>query len=240
MKKDKLQIVLITYNRQNYLERTFKQIFAAKSPIKNLDVTILNNASTDGTDKLIAKYQKKFPNITHIKHPTNIGGNANICRAFEYGASCGKEYVWVLCDDDIYDFSGWKDVEKAIYNHVDLIGVANYVMKNKKQLSEKSYQFFQLSFVPAGIYKTSLITDSVLTNMYDTIYTMFQQSCLCAYSINHQKNIYFLRKAIVDNGLHIKDDKMPENDLSFSRGNNADEVFFRRKEQILIIGKQMI
>ena len=56
--KDKLDIVLITYNRKNCLQKTFEQIFAENSPIKDFDITILNNASTDGTSEFIEKYCK--------------------------------------------------------------------------------------------------------------------------------------------------------------------------------------
>ena len=125
--KDKLQIVLITYNRKKYLQRTFDQIFAKDSPIKDYDITILDNASTDGTSELIKEYKLKFPNINHIRHNINIGGNANICRAFELGVTSGKEYVWVLCDDDKYDFSNWHEVEREINAKKDIICVCDYV-----------------------------------------------------------------------------------------------------------------
>ena len=233
--KQKLKIMLITYNRAYYLERTLKQILAYDSPIKDFDITILNNASTDETDDIIKKYQKKFPNLKHIKHRINIGGNANIVRAFELGAQSGKEYVWVLCDDDYYDFSYWNEVKKAIAENADCVGVARYVIP-QGQLNNPAYQFFQLTFVPAGIYKTSIITNTVLTNMYDTIYTMFQQSCLAASIINKKKKIFFLQHPIVDNGLHREDKNAPVADCSFTRGSNQDEVLFRRKEQVWVIG----
>ncbi len=233
--KSKISIFLITYNRAYYLERTLKQILADDSPIKDFDITILNNASTDETDEIISKYQKKFPNLKHIKHPINIGGNANIVRAFELGAQSGKEYVWVLCDDDYYDFSNWDEVKKAINEGADCIGVANYVFP-QDQLNNPAYQFLQLTFVPAGIYKTNIITDTVLTNMYDTVYTMFQQSCMVASLINKNKTIVFLQKPIVKNGFHVKDENAPVLDCSYIRGSNFDEVSFRRKEQNWIMG----
>ena len=233
--KNKLKIMLITYNRAYYLERTLKQILADNSPIKDFDITILNNASTDKTDDIINKYQKKFPNLKHIKHPINIGGNANIVRAFELGVASGKEYVWVLCDDDWFDFNNWNEVITAASKGADCIGVARYALKDD-QLKSPAAQFLQLTFVPAGIYKTSIITDTVLTNMYDTIYTMFQQSCIAASLINNKKKIIFLREPIVDGGLNREDKNAPEVDCSYTRGYNLEEVSFRRKEQNWIIG----
>jgi glycosyltransferase involved in cell wall biosynthesis len=98
MLKDILEIFLITYNRKIYLQKTFNQIFANSSPIKNFDITILNNKSTDGTTELIEKYREKFNNIKHIIHNRNIGGNANIARAFELATkNMSGYYVTMIC-----------------------------------------------------------------------------------------------------------------------------------------------
>ena len=72
MLKDKLQIFIVTYNRKDFLENTFRQIFSDMSPIKDFDITVLNNNSDDGTDEVIEKYSKIFPNLVHIKHHINI------------------------------------------------------------------------------------------------------------------------------------------------------------------------
>lgn len=234
MIKDKLQILLITYNRIAYLKRTFEQILAENSPIRDLDITVLDNASTDGTSELIEEYCQKFPNLKHIRHKINIGGNANICRAFELGAASNKEYIWVLCDDDKYDFSSWNKVEEEVENKTDIICLANYVFKNPDCYNLKKYQIFQLTFVPAGIYRTELITNSVLMNMYDAIYTMFQQSCITISAINKNKKIKVLEKPVVFNGLHF-DDKCES--IEFTRGtDNEKEVLKRRKDTKWILG----
>ncbi len=230
---DKLEIILITYNRKKHLQNTFNQIFAQESPIKDFPITILDNASTDGTSELIKTYCKKFPNIKHIRHKINIGGDANICRAFEIGASSGKEYVWVLCDDDKYDFSNWKSVEDEINKNTDIICVANYSFPSKKYFNNITYQIFQLTFVPAGIYKTALITDTILTNMYNATYTLFQQSCIGIEAINNKKNIVVVDRAIVDNGLHYKD---ACKDTAYTRGTDKNNVLKRREYISWILG----
>ena len=226
MLKDKLQIVLITYNRIKYLKRTINYILADNSPIKDFDITVLDNASTDGTSELIDEYCKKYPNLKHVRHDVNIGGNANICRAFELGKSSGKEYIWVLCDDDKYDFSNFDTVEKEIENKTDIICVSDYSFKRKNDYNLAEYQIFQLTFVPAGIYRTELITNNVMMNMYDAIYTMFQQCCISIYAINQGKKIKVLDKPIVFNGLHF-DDKCES--ISHARGMDDERECLKRK-----------
>ncbi len=231
--KNKLQIYLITYNRINKLKYTLAEIL--KSPIKDFDIIVLDNASTDGTSELIDNYCIKHPNIKHIRHKVNIGGNANICRAFEMGANCGKEYFWILCDDDKYDFSNWNEVEKRMEANEDVICVADYVFSEETDKINPAYQIFQLTFVPSGIYKSKLITDDVLINMYDAILTMFQQAVVAIKCVNENKKICVLSKPIVFNGVQFED-KVTAESLSYTRGANENWVMERRQRTLWILG----
>ena len=140
MLKDKLEIILVTYNRKPYLEDTLNQLFCDESPIKDCNFTILDNCSTDGSSELIQEYSKKYNNIKHIRHNKNIGGNANITRAIEIAT---KKYFWVLCDDDKYDWTNWKEIntltkrEKEIAKLL-LLGIKRKEVAQKLFLSESS------------------------------------------------------------------------------------------------------
>ena len=188
--KNKLQIILITYNRKKFLEKTFNQIFSADSPIKDFDIIVLDNCSTDGSSEFIAEYCQKFQNVKHIRHNKNIGGNANIVRAFEIAS---KEYVWILCDDDKYDFSHWDEVEDGLKEHPDALVVAHYMepLKNICRLLK------QLTFVPAAIYKTSNITDTVMINANYNISNMFPQLAIVCAILNAGANITFTKYPVV-------------------------------------------
>jgi len=231
--KNKLKIYLITYNRKDTLLRTFKQIFAQDSPIKDFNITILNNNSDDGTDEIIKAYQEKFPNIEHIKHCVNIGGNANICRAFELSSYCGYDYAWILCDDDIINFNAWKELETCIEQRKDLICVSDYSFPNEQSKKQIASQIFQLTFVPANIFKTEYITDSMLTSMYECIYTMFPQTCLTISLINKNKKIVVLKKAIVINGICYG---LQDKDSSYIRGIQKDVIIERKNLATWILG----
>ena len=233
--KEKLQIYLITYNRKKKLQETLDIILDCNSPIKDFCITILDNASTDGSSELIAEYCAKYCNLKHVRHNINIGGNANICRAFEMGASCSKDYFWILCDDDKYDFSNWQEVENAIKNDVDIVCVADYIFPNNDAKNNKAYQMFQLTFVPAGIYKASNIDANVLINMYDSILTMFSQCSLVTSVINSEGIVHVLSKPIVFNGIYF-DDKLTNEEYSYTRGMNDCSILERKINTSWIIG----
>lgn len=233
MIKDKLQIFLITNNRESELRLTFEQIFADNSPIRDFDITIVNNASTDGTDDLIAEYQKKFQNLKHVRNPINIGGHANICRAYEMAATCGKEYAWVLCDDDLYNFENWKEVEINIENNKDIICVSDYGFPTQEYKTNKAYQILQLSFVPSCIFKTSNVTATIIFNMYESTFTMFPQTVLIADIINSEKEIAVLSFPVVHNGTFFN---TKTHNLSFNRGFKKELMTERRKIRNWILG----
>lgn len=199
-----LEIIIVTYNRKEHLQNTFNQIFADNSPIKNLPITILDNKSTDGTSELVHEYVKKFPNIRHVIHNRNIGGNANITRAFEIASA---KYVWILCDDDEYNWQNWAEVEDAMAKDYDSIVVANYV-NPKKNLA---YLVKQLTFVPAAIYKTENITSTTMVNAEFNLSNMFAQLALPCHLINANKKFY------ICDGWSVK--MVPQcNEESYTRG----------------------
>ena len=200
--QEQLEILLPTYNRKEHLTRTLTQLTASESPMRDFSITVLDNASTDGTAELVQEFTLKFPNITHIRHKENIGGNANIARAFELGKASGKEYVWVICDDDEYDFAGWEVCKAALEQHPGAVVVANYAKPERGAAA----LFKQLSFVPAAIYRTDLITGDVLQNMYFNISNMFPQLAVAAALFNSGKEYIILPRPLVTMKLNTGND----------------------------------
>lgn len=196
---DKLEIVLPTYNRKERLARTLNQLLANDSPVRDCKLTILDNCSDDGSSDLICETVARFNNVTHIRRNRNVGANVNVATAYEIA---NKEYLWILCDDDAYDFTAWNEVESAIERGESLILVSKYVLDIKsKGLYLQASILSQASFVPATIYKTDFITDSLVRTIYNFEYTMYPQLVAVIDALNKGRNFYVLRgEDIVING----------------------------------------
>jgi len=232
--KDKLQIAIITYNRKEYLERTLAQLLSKESPVKDFDITILDNASTDGTSELAELYSQKYPNLTHVRHSINIGGNGNVIKAFELAIASGKEYFWGLCDDDKYDFSNWKEVENCIEQKKDIICLSNYgILYNNGEEPSLSDKLMQMTFFPAGIYRTDLLESNVLMNMTYSISDCFPHMCATIHAINQNKEIYVLSEPVVFNGLHCNKQC---SEISYTRGAANTEKAIRLEYSSWILG----
>jgi glycosyltransferase involved in cell wall biosynthesis len=217
--EEKLELVLITYNRSEYLENTLSQLL--ESPFKDCKFTVLDNCSTDKTPQVCLKYQKMFKDFHIMRHKHNIGGNANILRGVETSNSL---YTWLLADDDDYDFSDCDDLIKAIDSEkYDVLfffsssfdkwaGKSVYEILRSRDSSKyingcangtsgkelmgimKQYYFITMTFIPACIFKTDIYTNKCFIEGYDNI----------KYLYPHLK---FVEKTIVNDLLFYKKEK---------------------------------
>lgn len=188
--KDLLDIYIITYNRAGKLNNTLNQIFSCNSPIKDFEITIIDNNSTDCTKEIVEKFQATNPNLKYVKNKYNIGGNANIARTFELYQ---KDYIWILCDDDDFDWTSWQDVIDGINKKTDCI-IVGHCDNPKYNLIQT---FAQTTFLPATIYKTSNIDETVIANMQYNISNMFPHLALSTKLINENKTFTISDKPIV-------------------------------------------
>ena len=115
--EDKLEIVIPTFNRCEKLGITFSYLLGENSPVKNCDITILDNCSTDDTPNLVKKIAEKHPNVRYRRNGRNIGAIQNVEKTFEIAR---KQYLWSLGDDDTYDWRHWSEVKKAIEDNAGL------------------------------------------------------------------------------------------------------------------------
>lgn len=200
--EDRLSIFLMTYNRSNTFDYTLGELL--KSPFKNCTITVMNNASTDNTIEVFNKYVNLSPDIKIVTNKFNIGGSGNILRSFEY---CTTKYIWVLHDDDYFDFTQCDDViDNLIYKDLDLIQIGSFPnMKrpcngdiiNVRDVLQKGYNYFVLSsFMPSNIIKISAFMP-YLYEGYKNICNEYSHMPFLISLFNENKSIYISSNPIV-------------------------------------------
>lgn len=200
--KDKLSVVITTYKRSKQLCRTLD--FLENSPLKDCRITILNNQSPDDTIEAFKPYASKFPNIQMVTHPVNLGnGNANYVHSINY---CNTEYIWILSDDDVYDFSAFDDVaEEIMKGRADVIHVGAHddgewnwgVYDTPKNLVKKGYRFFKYSsFWPCTIYKYSYMV-RYIRDAYDYIHFWYSHFPALAAAYENDVPVYVSKRRVV-------------------------------------------
>lgn len=95
-------IMVATYNRANLIRKAIES--AQKQSFKDWELLVLDDCSTDGTEKLVQEIVAADPRVRYIKQPQNVGiaRNRNTCLEQARGA-----YIAPLDSDDI-----WIDDEK--------------------------------------------------------------------------------------------------------------------------------
>lgn len=169
--EDVLQIFIITYNRAPSLERTLSTL--SRGPFASGSITILDNCSTDATAEVCRKYEASLRACRTMRHRVNIGPSANLLRAFELSTS---PYTWVLCDDDLLDFSDCYSVVHALLSGsygcicVGVPGSLPWAWGQDttcRMLFDSNPRFFHMaSFVPSLIYRTAICGSSELQRAY--------------------------------------------------------------------------
>jgi len=94
-KKEKISICIPTFNRARLLRLTLQSV--ARQTIKPDEVLIIDNASTDQTEKMAQSFVKKY-GFTYIRNEKNLGMAENYNRCFQLAAN---EHFTFLPSDDL-------------------------------------------------------------------------------------------------------------------------------------------
>ena len=192
-----LEILIPTYNRKPHITRTLTQLTAPESPVRLCSITVLDNASTDGSSDVIADFAQKFPNIKHLLRLFDgPGKHLGIQRRFLVHLQAVHHAHDALRTEQTHDIVGHGEIETALAT-----GSYDLLLTRKDDLkgtSDIARIFRQCTFVPAGIYRTGLITASVLIKMYNNIPNMFPHLALISEVLNRQGTIFLPQGEIMD------------------------------------------
>jgi glycosyltransferase involved in cell wall biosynthesis len=200
-----LQILVITYNRAAFLQKTFEQFEA--SPFAGCAITVLDNCSSDDTPRVCERFRSRFRSLEIIRHPKNIGASANYLRAVE---TAKATYTWIVCDDDRLDLHAAQDVVlklregKVDLVHLGLLGNYGWTRGAESKSNElalaASHYFFVLSFLPDLIFRTELFNSQHLTAGYRNIFNLYPHFPFLAETAARAYSIYVSSERIVYRG----------------------------------------
>jgi GT2 family glycosyltransferase len=103
-------IAIPTYNRFPLLKKALGSALAQTYP--NIEIVVLDNASTDGTHEYLAQQAELHKNIKIIRNKENIGAAKNHHQILQYVSG---QYLNVLSDDDILS----NDFIKVAINYLE-------------------------------------------------------------------------------------------------------------------------
>ena len=120
-KKYLFSCIISVLNGEKYLEETLKSIRDQNIGSENIQMIIVNDGSTDGTMKIVNKYEKSFGETLIIENQRNMGVGYSLNRAME---SIKGEYSFFFGSDDLLDNNVLEEVSNFFAtNDVEMISV---------------------------------------------------------------------------------------------------------------------
>ncbi len=131
----KLSIIIPVYNTEKYINKCLESL--AKQKMKDFEVIIVNDGSTDNSEKVIKEYinsnKEKF--IYEIKYLKKENGGLSSARNFALPHVTGK-YIMFFDSDDYLDESLFLNLEKQIDENIELIKFKLTTVKENEEIIE--------------------------------------------------------------------------------------------------------
>ncbi len=114
----RLSICIATRNRATLIGETLDSILAQATD--DVELVIVDGASTDGTETVLQQYQRRFPNVRYSRLEVNGGVDRDYSRTVELARG---EYCWFMTDDDVLKPSAIQSVLSHMQEGYNLIVV---------------------------------------------------------------------------------------------------------------------
>jgi len=169
MNQNKLiSICVPTYNGAEYLAQTLDSIV----PFLNsyIDLTIVDDASTDSTLNILEKYNHRYQNVHLHKNKSNLGMDRNFLQTVKLSNS---KYIWFCGQDDIIGEKAISEVTKVLQSN-DLIALnCNFSQFNHDYTECNFESFFKIATF--NNYKAMSTRDLLLFDSPEEYFSIFKQ-----------------------------------------------------------------
>ena len=146
-----ISIIVPVYNTEKYLEKCINSLCNQNIKNKKFEIILINDGSTDNSEKIIKKYQKQYPKI--IKYISKENGGVSSARNIGLNIAKGKYILFIDSDDFVEEnllsvfYEENKDYDLFVYGYNELYenkSIKNNLKKSELMASKKSlFHFFE-------------------------------------------------------------------------------------------------
>ena len=133
-----VSIVMLTYNHARFVSQAIESILMQEHNL-TIEILIIDDASTDGTDKILRNYKKKYPHLIKLKcnkinsgHPTKNAYQIIKSARGKYIASLEGDDYWVSPNklQKQYDFLEGHQQYSAHVGNIQVVDENNEIIEN--------------------------------------------------------------------------------------------------------------
>lgn len=111
-----LSVCIPIYNFAKFIPETLDSILGQDGG-NEVEIIVLDGASTDNTAEILADYQRKHPNINYVRQPQKGGIDRDMAKSVEPATG---DYCWLFSGDDIMRPGALRRVLNEIQSGCDL------------------------------------------------------------------------------------------------------------------------
>ncbi len=119
-----LSFCIATLNRGAFIAATLESIICQAT--EEVEIVIVDGASTDNTEAVIRQYQERFPRLCYYRQNANLGVDHDFAEAV---AMAHGAYCWLFSDDDLLKPGAIQAVLDAMKGQYGLI-IVNAEVRN--------------------------------------------------------------------------------------------------------------
>lgn len=220
-----LAVIIPVYNAVGYLQTAVDSVL--EQPYKQIEIVLVNDGSTDGSDKLCDALAQENDRI-HVLHQANGGVSAARNRGIEYVLNTlhlgdKKSYIAFLDADDVWMPEFWNEENvQILFDKHDLIGFQSVYCNNNmsrymsplEAAEGKHHGGVDAIWLTANWSFASMLYSCELLQTYrirfheELKYTedkIFQMSCLYVANMIYIKNaIFYLYRENAQSSIHTR------------------------------------
>jgi len=163
MNKPAISVILPTFNRADIVSNSIESIL--NQTFKNLELIIINDASSDNTNQIIKRYQKKDSRIIFVENTQNYGCSKSRNIGLTYAQA---ETIAFMDDDDQYaDDETLKCLHSQMeYERCDIV-ISDYEVNDDLKRMNKFGKNFKYNIIrrPGPFLQCVLIKKNIITKL---------------------------------------------------------------------------
>lgn len=208
MNEYKVSVIIPIYNCEKFLEECINSLKEQTIGFyDNIEVIIVNDGSTDNTERILKEISRKYKNckIYNLKkntgnpaQPVNIGIN-HASSDFLMFLDCDDTYAPSMCEV-LYNIISKTNINIVMCNHDELVNGTSIIKKDMENLELKIYypkkdlEIFKLGFRWDKIFNKRFILENNIKNPTNNILGEDWVFCVNAYlntdKVAYLKNFY--------------------------------------------------
>lgn len=137
----KISVIIPVYNAEKHLDNTINSIIKQSIGFENIELILVDDASTDNSKKIIESYSEKYANIIPYYSEKNHGYPG-------FGRNIGlntatSDYIMFMDNDDEYDVNMCETLYETIINeNADIVVCGRMMVNQSNNIEEKIHHVY--------------------------------------------------------------------------------------------------